>query len=100
MTNITIDQNNTLDSSNDDNSSQEECEEAGGIWNGDWEECNEEDNQICTIEDENGLIIDCEDYNEKRTFLSKAVIVKSILLISVILASIVLFVISRKNKVV
>ncbi|MAK04948.1 MAG: hypothetical protein CMA03_03560, partial [Euryarchaeota archaeon] len=97
LTNITIDQNNTLDNSNDDNSSQEECEEAGGIWNGDWEECNEEVNQICIIEDENGLIIDCEDYNQKRTFLSKAVIVKSILLISVILASIVLFVISRKK---
>ena len=97
LTNITIDQNNTLDNSNDDNSSQEECEEAGGIWNGDWEECNEEVNQICIIEDENGLIIDCEDYNQKRTFMSKAVIVKSILLISVILASIVLFVISRKK---
>ena len=97
LTNITIDQNNTLDNSNDDNSSQEECEEAGGIWNGDWEECNEEDNQICIIEDENGLIIDCEDYNQKRTFMPKAVIVKSILLISVILASIVLFVISRQK---
>tara|TARA_Y100001968_G_C19337816_1_gene707845 strand:- start:256 stop:1290 length:1035 start_codon:yes stop_codon:yes gene_type:complete len=97
LTNITIDQNNTLDNSNDDNSSQEECEEAGGIWNGDWEECNEEVNQICIIEDENGLIIDCEDYNQKRTFMSKAVIVKSILLISVILASIALFVISRKK---
>ena len=97
LTNITIDQNNTLDNSNDDNSSQEECEEAGGIWNGDWEECNEEDNQICIIEDENGLIIYCEDYNQKRTFMPKAVIVKSILLISVILASIVLFVISRQK---
>ena len=97
LTNITIDQNNTLDNSNDDNSSQEECEEAGGIWNGDWEECNEEDNQICIIEDENGLIIDCEDYNQKRTFMPKAAIVKSILLISVILASIVLFVISRQK---
>ncbi|CAI8245652.1 MAG: Cyclomaltodextrin glucanotransferase [Methanobacteriota archaeon] len=99
-TNTTTDENNTLENSSDDDSSQEECEEAGGIWNGDWEECNEEDNQICTIEDENGLIIDCEDYNEKLTFMPKRIIVKNILLISVILASIVLFVISRKNKVV
>ena len=99
-TNTTTDENNTLDNSSDDDSSQEECEEAGGIWNGDWEECNEEDNQICTIEDENGLIIDCEDYNEKLTFMPKRIVVKNILLISVILASIVFFVISRKNKVV
>ena len=100
VTNTTTDEDNTLDDSSNDNSSQEECEEAGGIWDEYGQECYEGDNQICIIEGEDGVSYDCEDYDDGLKFASKAVIAKNILLISVILASIVFFVISRKNKVV